>query len=159
MKEQPKDYWDPRERSGPDEVKTACEVLVALVVGALLAALVVLYMKSARAEDPKLVFDDGDGTVVKLWDRKCPEPMLDLAVALSSERFRKRFKAVTSSFNMISLPSGRRHQQEFTGCWIAFRPEELRDHSANLIGVIFEDGDGWMKPREEFVRHHPKGEI
>ena len=121
----------------------------AAVVGAVIAA--VLYASKVHSEEIPVHVYDGDGVTMRLLRSACSDPKTGMMIATQVPQYLERFKAIESVWRMQDGSS-----RGFKGCWAEFPKGEI-GNPVDVLVLVFEDGQNFVVPKEEFLRKPGQG--
>ena len=121
----------------------------AAVVGAVIAA--VLYASKVHSEEIPVHVYDGDGVTMRLMRSPCSDPRSGMMIASEIPQYLDRFKKIESEWRMQDGS-----KRSFSGCWATFAKGEV-GNPLDVLVLVFEDGQNFVVPKEEFLRKPGQG--
>ena len=116
--------------------------IIGAVLAAFLALLLVFVASQAYAEEVPVHVHESGGTTIQLMPGPCVHPGIKEFLDVGMPHH--KFKAIASNWRMADGT-----HKPFVGCWAELTAEEVGEPAFMLL---FEDGERYLVPRDEFLQ-------
>lgn len=121
----------------------------ACVIGVVVGGSLLYAVKVWAEEIPVHVYEE-QGLSMRLMPRPCTDVRSSMIVAMNLPQYADRFRAIDSVWPM---QDGTR--RNYAGCWAKFSAEEAG--GTEVFVLVFEDGQHFVVPKDEFLRKRGQG--